>query len=86
MKTVLTDEQLKDAFIEFVATNVYNNSHDVTYQSVLNYMKRNCEKLINDTVSTALKVYTSSKDYENDIKYLEERRRDWAKEWEEEQE
>ena len=82
MKTVLTDEQLKDAFIEFVATNVYNNSHDVTYQSVLNYMKRNCEKLINDTVSTALKVYTSSKDYENDIKYLEERRRDWAKEWE----
>ena len=82
MKTVLTDEQLKDAFIEFVATNVYNNSHDVTYQSVLNYMKRNCEKLINDTVSTALKVYTSSQDYEKDIKYLEERRMDWAKEWE----
>ena len=45
-------------------------------------MKRNCEKLINDTVSTALKVYTSSKDYEKDIEYLEERRRDWAKEWE----
>ena len=86
MKTVLTDEQLKDAFIEFVATNVYNNIHDVTYQSVLNYMKRNCEKLINDTVSTALKVYTSSKDYEKDIEYLKERRRDWAKEWEEEQE
>ena len=86
MTTVLTDEQLKDALIEFVATNVYNNSHDVTYQSVLNYMKRNCEKLINDTVSTALKVYTSSKDYEKDIEYLEERRRDWAKEWEEEQE
>ena len=38
MTKVLTDEQLKDAFIEFVATNVYNNSHDVTYQSVLNYM------------------------------------------------
>ena len=86
MTTVLTDEQLKDAFIEFVATNVYNNIYDVTYQSVLNYMKRNCEKLINDTVSTALKVYTSSKDYEKDIEYLEERRRDWAKEWEEEQE
>ena len=30
MTKVLTDEQLKDAFIEFVATNVYNNSHDVT--------------------------------------------------------
>ena len=86
MKTVLTDEQLKDAFIEFVATNVYNNSHDVTYQIVLNYMKRNCEKLINDTVSAALKMYTTSKDYEKDIEYLEERRRDWAKEWEEEQE
>ena len=82
MKTVLTDEQLKDAFIEFVATNVYNSIYDVTYQSVLNYMKRNCEKLINDTVSTALKVYTSSKDYEKDIEYLKERRRDWAKEWE----
>ena len=86
MTKVLTDGQLKDAFIEFVATNVYNNIYDVTYQSVLNYMKRNCEKLINDTVSTALKVYTSSKDYEKDIEYLEEQRRDWAKEWEEEQE
>lgn len=82
MKKVLTDEQLKDAFIEFVATNVYNNSHDVTYQIVLNYMKRNCEKLINDTVSAALKMYTTSKDYEKDIEYLEERRREWAKEWE----
>ena len=82
MTTVLTDEQLKDAFIEFVATNVYNNIYDVTYQSVLNYMKRNCENLINDTVSTALKMYTSSQDYTNDIEYLEERRRDWAKEWE----
>ena len=82
MKTVLTDEQLKDAFIEFVATNVYNNSHDVTYQSVLNYTKRNCDKLINDTVPTAPKMYTTSKDYEKDIEYLEERRREWAKEWE----
>ena len=82
MKTVLTDEQLKDAFIEFVATNVYNNSHSVTYQSVLNYMKRNCDTLINDTVSAALKMYTTSKDYEKDIEYLEERRREWAKEWE----
>ena len=86
MTKVLTDEQLKDAFIEFVATNVYNNIHDVTYQSVLNYMKRNCDTLINDTVSAALKMYTTSKDYEKDIEYLEERRRDWAKEWEEEQE
>ena len=63
MIVVLTDGQLKDAFIEFVATNVYNNSHDVTYQSVLNYMKRNCETLIDDTVSTALRMYTSSQDY-----------------------
>ena len=86
MTKVLTDEQLKDAFIEFVATNVYNNSHDVTYQSVLNYMKRNCKTLINDTVSTAIRAYTSSQDYTKDIEYLEERRRDWAKEWEEEQE
>ena len=82
MTKVLTDGQLKDAFIEFVATNVYNNIYDVTYQSVLNYMKRNCEKMINDTVSAALKMYTTSQDYENDINYLEERRRDWAKEWE----
>ena len=86
MTKVLTDEQLKDAFIEFVATNVYNNIHDVTYQSVLNYMKRNCEMLIYKTVSTAIRAYTTSKDYKKDIEYLEERRRDWAKEWEEEQE
>ena len=78
MTKVLTDGQLKDAFIEFVATNVYNNIYDVTYQSVLNYMKRNCETLINDTVSTALKMYTESQDYEKDIEYMEEKKRDWA--------
>ena len=78
MIVVLTDEQLKDAFIELVATTVYNNVHDVTYWSVLDYMKRNCETLIDDTVSTALKMYTSSQDYEKDVEYMEERKRDWA--------
>lgn len=82
MTKVLTDGQLKDAFIEFVATNVYNNSHGVTYWSVLHYMERNSETLIHNTVSAALKMYTTSKDYEKDIEYLEERRREWAKEWE----
>ena len=82
MIKVLTDEQLKDTFIEFVATNVYNNTYDVTYQSVFNYMKRNCEMLIYKTVSTAIRMYTTSQDYEKDIKYLEDRRRDRAKEWE----
>ena len=80
MAIVLTDRQLKDAFIELVATAVYNNVHDVTYWSVLNYIKRNCETLIDDTVSTALKMYTSSQDYEKDVEYLEERRTDWAEE------
>ena len=78
MTVVLTDGQLKDAFIELVATTVYNNVHDVTYLSVLNYMKRNCETLINDTVSTALKMYTSSQDYKKDIEYMEEKKMDWA--------
>ena len=78
MTVVLTDGQLKDAFIELVATTVYNNVHDVTYLSVLNYMKRNCETLINDTVSTALKMYTESQDYEKDIEYMEEKKRDWV--------
>ena len=78
MTIILTDGQLKDAFIELVATAVYNNVHDVTYCSVLNYMKRNCETLINDTVSTALKMYTESQDYEKDIEYMEEKKRDWA--------
>ena len=86
MTIVLTDIQMKDTFIEFVSKIVSKNVHDVTYWSVLNYMKRNCETLINDTASAALKMYTTSEDYEKDIEYLEERRRDWAKEWEEEQE
>ena len=86
MTKVLTDGQLKDAFIESVATNVYNNIHAVTYQSVLNYMKRNCEMLIYKTVSTAIRMYTTSKNYEHDMEYLEERRKDLAKEWEKEQE
>ena len=80
MTIILTDGQLKDAFIELVATAVYNNVHDVTYCSVLNYMKRNCEILIDDTVSTALKMYTSSQDYEKDIEYMEEKKMDWAEE------
>ena len=78
MAIVLTDRQMKDTFIELVATTVYNNVHNVTYCSVLNYMKRNCETLINDTVSTALKMYTSSQDYEKDVEYLEEKQMDWA--------
>ena len=36
MAIVLTDRQMKDTFIELVATAVYNNVHDVTYWSVLN--------------------------------------------------
>ena len=80
MAIVLTDRQMKDTFIELVATTVYNNVHNVTYWSVLNYIKRNCETLIDDTVSTALKMYTSSQDYEKDVEYLEERRTDWAEE------
>lgn len=73
MPIVLTDEQLKDAFIEFVATNVYNNSHDVTYKNVLNYMKRNCETLMKSTVSIALKMYTSSPDYSEIVERSKER-------------
>lgn len=80
MSIVLTDGQLKDAFLELVASAVYNNVHDVTYWSILNYMKRNYETLIDDTVSKALKMYTSSQDYKKDIEYLEEKRRDWAEE------
>lgn len=80
MAIVLTDRQMKDTFIELVATNVYNNVCDVTYWSVLDYMKRNCETLIDDTVSMALKMYTSSQDYEKDVEYLNERRMDCAEE------
>lgn len=80
MTILLTDKQMNDAFLELVATAVYNNVHDVTYWSVLDYMKRNCETLIDDTVSTALKMYTSSQDYEKDVEYLNEQRTDWAEE------
>ena len=80
MTIVLTDEQMKDTFIEFVSKIVSKNVNDVTYWSVLNYMKRNCEMLIDDTVSTALKMYTSSQDYEKDIEYMEEKKMDWAEE------
>ena len=80
MTIVLTDRQMKYAFVELVATAVHNNVHDVTYWSVLNYIKRNCETLIDDTVSAALKMYTESQDYEKDIEYLKERQMDWAEE------
>ena len=80
MTIVLTDRQMKDTLIELVATAAYKNVPDVTYWSLLDYMQRNCETLINDTVSTALKMYTESQDYEKDIEYMEEKKRDWAEE------
>lgn len=80
MTIVLTDRQMKDTFIELVSNIVCKNVHDVTYWSVRNYMKRNCETLIDNTVSTALKMYTSSQDYEKDVEYLKERQMDWAEE------
>ena len=80
MAIVLTDRQMKDTFIELVETTVYNNVHNLTYWSVLDYMKRNCETLIDNTVSTALRMYTSSQDYEKDVEYMEERKKDWAEE------
>ena len=80
MTIVLTDGQLKDAFVELVATAAHKNLSDVTYWSVLDYMKRNCETLIDDTVSTALRMYTSSQDYEKDVEYLKEKQMDWTEE------
>ena len=68
-----TDEKLKDAFVEFVAMNVYNNSHDVTYRKVLDYMKRNCETLMKSTVSMALRMYTLSPDYSEIVERSKER-------------
>lgn len=80
MTIVLTDRQMKDTFIELVSNIVCKNVHDVTYWSVRNYIKRNFETLIDDTVSKALKMYTSSQDYEKDIEYLKEKQMDWAEE------
>ena len=72
MPIVSTNEQLKDTFAELVATNVYNNVHSVTYQNVLDYIKRNCETLMKSTVSIALRMYTSSYDYVEDVDLLKE--------------
>ena len=55
MTIVLTDRQMKDTFIELVATAAYKNVPDVTYWSILDYMKRNCETLIDDSRATAKK-------------------------------
>ena len=70
-----TDEHLKDAFIEFVAMNVYNNSHDVTYKKVLEYMERNCETLMKSAAEAALKMYTSSREYAEDVGLSKELRK-----------
>lgn len=72
MPIVLTNEQLKDTFAELVATNVYNHVHGVTYQNVLDYIKRNCETLMKSTVSIALRMYASSQDYVENAALLEE--------------
>ena len=77
---------MKGLFSEIVARKVHEKTYEVTLPSVQRYVEKHYDTLLKEIADYTFNMYVSSKDFKDDAEYLEERRREWAKEWEEEQE
>lgn len=86
MTVALNSEQMKGLFSEIVARKVHEKTYEVTLPSVQRYVEKHYDTLLKEIADYTFNMYVSSKDFKDDAEYLEERRREWAKEWEEEQE
>ena len=86
MTVLLNSDQMKELFSEVVAKKVHEKTDEVTFPSVQRYVKKHYDTLLKEIADYTFKMYVSSQDFKDDAEYLEERRREWAKEWEEEQE
>lgn len=84
MTVLLNSDQMKELFSEIVARKVYKKTYEVTLPSVQRYVEKNYDKLLKKIADYTFKMYVSSQDFKDDAEYLEERRREWAEEWEEE--
>ena len=84
MTVALNSEQMKGLFSEIVARKVHEKTYEVTLPSVQRYVEKNYDILLKEIADYTFKMYVSSQDFKDDAEYLEERRREWAEEWEEE--
>lgn len=86
MTVLLNSDQMKELFSEIVARKVHEKTYEVTFPSVQRYVEKHYDTLLKEIVDYTFKMYVDSQDFKDDAEYLEERRREWAEEWEEEQE
>lgn len=86
MTVALNSEQMKGLFSEIVARKVHEKTYEVTLPSVQRYVEKHYDTLLKEIADYTFKMYVDSQDFKDDAEYLEERRREWAEEWEEEQE
>ena len=86
MTVLLNSEQMKELFSEIVARKVHEKTYEVTFPSVQRYVEKHYDILLKEIADYTFKMYVNSQDFKDDAEYLEERRREWAEEWEEEQE
>ena len=86
MTVALNSEQMKGLFSEIVARKVHEKTYEVTLPSVQRYVEKHYDTLLKEIADYTFKMYVDSQDFKDDAYYLEERRREWAEEWEEEQE
>ena len=86
MTVLLNSEQMKELFSEIVARKVHEKTDEVTFPSVQRYVEKHYDTLLKEIADYTFKMYVNSQDFKDDAEYLEERRREWAEEWEEEQE
>lgn len=65
----LTEDQMKETFVEMIARKVYSKTNDVSYFGVLRFVNKKFDTLLNDVIYSTCQMYFSSKDYERDKKY-----------------
>ena len=86
MTVLLNSEQMKELYAEIVARKVHEKTYEGTIPSVQRYVEKHYDTLLKEIADYTFKMYVNSQDFKDDAEYLEERRREWAEEWEEEQE
>lgn len=69
MKIELSEDQIKEVFVELIARKVSKKANDVSYFGVYRFINRKFDTLLNDAIYSACQMYFSSKDYEMDKKY-----------------
>ncbi len=76
MTVKVTEEDFKHLFAEVIADGLRTEIGDVTYFSILHFVEKQCDVLIENAVDITKELYLSSEQYKEDVEYYEEHRRD----------